>query len=217
MIRLSDRWALPTSALLILAAVPVYLGALSETADTCRNPGALRAAGGLPQTHSVIDDPKREDDRVLGTLHVTQGQVRVKRRKLPPLEFRVVRSTRPSDFFFEIPSLYRFERWYAEDRTVRKTQETPAGPIPVSVRYDDRDVGMRRFSAYFFAIGDRAVASPLRASLSLALHRMARGLPPLTLFLVYGKGPVDTTEPAEKRALRWLGRAWDHYRKACHP
>jgi hypothetical protein len=146
---------------------------------------------------------------------MTDGRVRQKSRKRAPLGFRVIRSDRAGSLLFDVPHWFMPWNLHTGNRSVRKDAELEGAMLPLTYRYDDSDPGYHALTAWFFAMSGRAIASPLEGAWSHLRSSIGRGLPPVTIVLVYGSAPISEGAKLDARAEQWLRAAWLHYQRAC--
>jgi hypothetical protein len=212
--RASDRAWLPALLLLLGTAAFVWSGQLASVGDDCRNPDALRAGGGIPRTLHAADSTEANE---AGAFQLTDGRVRQKSRKRAPLGFRVIRSDRAGAILFDLPPRFTPDGLHSGHRFVRKNAEIEGGALPITYRYDDSESGYRYFTAWFFAMSGRAITDPIEGAWRSLASSIGRGLPPITMVLVHGGGPIAEADTLEKRAESWLASVWAHYQRSCAP
>jgi hypothetical protein len=207
---LSGRLAAPALALLLAAVVPIWVRAVADPApDACGEallPGTVEA---LPGTLAARERP---DLRVPGLSQWTEGEIAPPADGLPPLRFRIVRSSDPTAFYGE-PIGYFSGNSVPDARRGLLWLESGADRLPVHWRYDDSEAAY--VIRYLFVQDGRPVRHPLRVGLANAARQVAIGTRPVTLLLVDGVGIPIHGEAIGRAAEAWLREAWQRYASGC--
>jgi hypothetical protein len=212
-IPLARRYAVAGLALMVLAAVPVWLhGATGMTADPCARPEALerlRAFGVAPVSkHDAI-----HANQVL-SLWVEAKLEPLAPRKLPPWG-RLVRHSDPFVFYGRLDR-FAFSPLLPKDRTSTRRLAVGSDELIVHERVDTT-TGVQRLLLYFFAQGMRPISHPFTGGISSALSQVLHGTEPITLVVVSGIADDESRAAFDQRADAWLAQVWTEYREACRP
>jgi len=199
---LSARFALPAIALLLAAAVPVWVRALAQPApDACGDSLALDAAGALPGTLVARMQPP----------HGIDGEIAAPGSDVP-LHFWIARTYEPSSLYFEpigyfshhvVPDALRGMRWL----------DAGGEQLPLHWRFDPTEEA--HVIEYLFAQDGRPIRHPLEAGLANAGRHVWLGPRPVTLLLVEWVGPPRYKDAIERTADAWLVAAWQRYSAGC--
>ena len=210
MIPLSPRFAAPALALLLAAAALVWArAAIAPLPDACGDSLNAAAVGTLPGTSAAQERPDlRGPDRS----QWTEGEIAAPVVGLPPLRFRIVRTSEPATLYGEpvgyfsgnaAPDAARGLHWI----------ESGGERLPVHWRHDDSEAAY--VIRYLFVQDGRAIRHPLGAGLASTGRQLAVGTRPVTLLLVDGVGRPRDREALERAAEAWLVSAWRRYSAGC--
>jgi hypothetical protein len=207
---LSARFAAPALALLLAAAAPIWLRAVTEPEpDACGEPLVPRGVEALPGTLAARERP---DLRVPGFSQWVEGEIAPPAGGLRPLRFRIVRTSNPTWFYGE-PIAYFSGNSIPDARRGLLWLESGPDRLPVHWRYDDSEAAY--VIRYLFVQDGRAVRHPLTAGLANAARQVAIGTRPVTLLLVDGVGMPTDGEAIGRAAEAWIRGAWQLYTSGC--
>ena len=209
---LSNRYALPLLALLLLALVPVAIHSYGDfRTDDCADPAAL---ADLSRMGQVLDVQENVGRRTGSRIQWTDGVFAPVPPGLPRMRFRVVRSVEPSDFYMR-PVRFLESMPFPPEPRIRWID---AGSQKLPVQFVYRYVsGAGRVAAYMFVYDARPVVHPFPASLANAIPDLLSGTRPVTFFLIYGAAPQRRLPELEEKALEWMAAAWSYYDRVCSP
>jgi len=204
------RYHLLLLILLLLALVPVAIHAGGRFRfDDCAEPSALF------DTFRIAGSQPGEEIRDTGGRRVIQssgGTVPVNVQRIPPLQFRIVRSF-ASRKLHQWPIPFIDEVHYSS-RAKLRWLDIGGEKLPVRT-YRDHTRTHVRFLEYMYVYESRPRRHPFWAGLASAFLHPLEGARPLTLFMVSGLARADLLEVAEQSADEWLIAAWRYYEMVC--
>lgn len=210
---LPTRYAPHIALLCALTLIPVVVhGYLGRRTDECLRPELF-----APESRALapLQDRAGFMRRHFGATRWREGRVQGDGPG-PDLRYAIVRSHDPK-LVYHRPDHVFLDGTPSGHRTDRT--ESPAGralPVHRALYAPARAAGRTQdFAAWILLYDGEAVANPVLAQLGAAWKLVFSGVAPMTLVMVYGQISPREQPPAEARALAFLGRTFDEYRRLC--
>jgi len=209
-IRASRRFAAPTLALVVAAAIPVlWFAAAERRRDDCAHPERLFEADRIEGT---ARSRERTDAYEPHLVQWTDGAI-AERDGTHPVRFRIVRSYRPEDFY-ATPARYFHRYATPEDPTEIRWLEADGERLPVHHRIETSTAAPVLFQ-YVLIFGGRPVRHVFLSGVAAALSQLRHGTQPVTLLMTFGEDELSSIDAIRRISDAWLRAAWRHYREAC--